>query len=368
MTTANTETALDPVFARNPVEAAALRERHIAIVGLGSGGSAVALMAARAGVGRFTLVDPDVLSLENVGRHMLMRDSVGMSKVRGVERAIKNINPSSEVRAFPVDFKKLSRGDFLGVPRPDILVGATDSLECESVLNAMSLEEGIPAVYGGAWGGGSVGEILYVVPGRTPCLECVFGFRRETEQTSAGDPRKYTDPEFDGTRVLSQAGLWPSIVQTASVAFNVILGLLLPDSAFGRHFIDCERTLLFLNVSAFDAPLQPLAVTAARPAKGCAVCQPTKLHELGRDLGHFQHREILHDQAPSQPIAMGDPSELACPEGDEGSRASGDTVDLTPDASALAEERSGDDGSPSPPLGEASPPREIHLPKIRWCW
>ena len=47
---------IDPVFARNPHEAERLAGKHILIVGLGSGGSALALMAARAGVGRLTLV------------------------------------------------------------------------------------------------------------------------------------------------------------------------------------------------------------------------------------------------------------------------------------------------------------------------
>ena len=58
---------IDPVFARNPKEAERLSRKHLAIVGCGSGGSAFASMAARAGIGRFTLIDPDVLALENVG-------------------------------------------------------------------------------------------------------------------------------------------------------------------------------------------------------------------------------------------------------------------------------------------------------------
>ena len=63
----------DPVFARNPKEAERLSGKHLAIVGCGSGGSAFADMAARSGIGKFTLVDPDALALENIGRHTLSR-------------------------------------------------------------------------------------------------------------------------------------------------------------------------------------------------------------------------------------------------------------------------------------------------------
>src|ERR1700682_3107626 len=77
-------TMIDPIFARNPKEAARLIPKHVALVGCGSGGSAIALIAARAGVGKFTVIDHDTLSLENIGRHMLSRGDVGKPKVEGL--------------------------------------------------------------------------------------------------------------------------------------------------------------------------------------------------------------------------------------------------------------------------------------------
>ncbi|MDO8943269.1 MAG: ThiF family adenylyltransferase, partial [Desulfobacterales bacterium] len=204
--------AIDPVFARNPEEAAVLRERHVLLVGLGSVGSALALMAARTGIGRFTLVDPEALELENVGRHMLSRDSVGVPKVQGVERAIKSVNPAAEVQAYATDLMRLSPADLLQPSPPDLILCGADSFACTSAVNTLSLEANIPAVYVGCWGSARVGEILYVVPGQTPCLECVLGFRRDATPTLADDPRKYTESNFDTTRIPSQAGLWPSIL------------------------------------------------------------------------------------------------------------------------------------------------------------
>jgi ThiF family protein len=262
---------IDPVFARNPQEAERLSQKHLAIIGCGSGGSAFASMAARAGIGRFTLVDPDALALENVGRHVLSRSDVGTSKVLGVKCMIEEVNPKSEVEAICEKFTDLSH-------KPDLLIAATDSFACESAINDYSLRECVPAVYGGCWGEASVGEILYVVPGKTPCYECFAGFRRKVEIPA--DARKYTDPDFDSTKVPGQAGLWANILIITGVMFQVALGLLDPENERAQ-LIDYERTLFLVNVSNFQTMLQPLAVTFGKVKKGCAVCDESKLAELG---------------------------------------------------------------------------------------
>ncbi|MCL5670984.1 MAG: hypothetical protein M1423_06790, partial [Acidobacteria bacterium] len=164
--------------------------------------------------------------------------------------------------------------------KPDLLAVATDSFACESLVNDYSLREGVPAVYGGCWGEASVGEILYVVPGKTPCYECYAGFRRQAAEISP-DARKYTDPEFDGTRLPGQAGLWANILMITGVMFQVVLGLLDPESD-RRQLIDFEHTLFPVNVSKFGAHLQPLAVTFGKVKKGCAVCAESALAELGK--------------------------------------------------------------------------------------
>src|ERR1700687_576668 len=136
---------IDPVFARNPKEAERLSKKHLALIGCGSGGSALASMAARAGIGSFTLVDPDALTLENVCRHVLSRSDDGKPKVKSLKRVLKEINPAAEVEALCRKFDTLSR-------KADLLVAATDSFECESAINDYSLCKGIPVLYCGSWG------------------------------------------------------------------------------------------------------------------------------------------------------------------------------------------------------------------------
>jgi len=282
---------VDPVFARNPREAETFGRKHVLFLGAGSGGSAMILMAARAGVGRFTLIDPDMLAPENIGRHMLSLESVGQPKVKALKRAVKAINRQARIATFVEDFRKLKPGEIFQGSKPDLLVGGTDSFGCDSMLNTLSLEFGIPAVYAGCWGEASVGEILYVVPGKTPCFECFARFRRDKAPLPKDDPRKYTDPDYDETRLPGQAGLWANIVVIAGIAFQLVLALLDPEGERGKNLIDYEHTLFLANVSAYDSPLRPLAVTFGQVKKGCAICDESRLGELGEELMGEGNRE-----------------------------------------------------------------------------
>jgi len=235
-------------------------------------------MAARAGIGKCTLVDPDTLSLENLGRHMLSRRDVGKPKVEGLRSKILEFNPQAQVNAISGKFEGLEE-------RPDLVIAATDSFACEAEVNSYALQAYVPAVFCSCWGEASVGEILYVVPGKTPCYQCYAGFRRSTVEVPEipPDPKKYTDPDFDGTKLPGQAGLWANILMVACLGFQIALALLDPESDRAA-LIDNEHTLFLLNVSKYDSPLQPLAVTFGKVKKGCAVCDESQLAALGTSL------------------------------------------------------------------------------------
>src|SRR5437870_1473701 len=97
------------VFSRNPRERELLREKHLIIVGLGSVGSALALMGARAGVGRFTLIDADEVQPENIARHFCDLDTIGQPKAEAVADLIHHVNPAADTIAFNHDFRAMDR-------------------------------------------------------------------------------------------------------------------------------------------------------------------------------------------------------------------------------------------------------------------
>jgi molybdopterin/thiamine biosynthesis adenylyltransferase len=244
------------------------------MVGQGSGGSVVTSMLAKAGVERFTLFDPDELSLDNLKRHVLGPEYVGKPKVDGMKAHIMSHNPACQVRAHEWAFgsKRLQRKCWLGLDpcmdrreredaygfstKPDLVVSCVDSLACESLINAYSLAENVPVVYGGVHGAARVAEIMYVIPGKTPCYEC---YEREGPLPEPTQEH-YTDPNHDPTKMPTMPGLWGDVLLAASLQFQVVLGVL------GLRPLPAPLTLFNIH----EQPLFKAEFWNQKP--GCAIC------------------------------------------------------------------------------------------------
>src|SRR5438128_6217509 len=131
----STEDLVSRIFSRNPREREVLQQKQVVIVGTGSVGSAIALMAARAGVGKFTLIDPDELTPENVCRHFCDLSQIGRSKAYAVSELIRRINPQAVVTPQAEDFRTMNRrGLGMNFGEDALLVAATDAFECQSLV------------------------------------------------------------------------------------------------------------------------------------------------------------------------------------------------------------------------------------------
>jgi hypothetical protein len=71
-----------------------LAGKQVAVVGCGSAGSKIAASLARSGVGRFILVDDDVLLPENLVRNELDWRDVGSHKADALSARLKLVNPA----------------------------------------------------------------------------------------------------------------------------------------------------------------------------------------------------------------------------------------------------------------------------------
>ncbi len=186
---------------RGVFESDRLRSKSALILGLGSGGSFVARELARAGVGRFILIDHDRLEPSNVCRHELGLADVGRLKVNAMRAYILDRNPVAEVSAhsFHVDGTTLSNLIDLCRPTPDIVVCGTDNRESRLLLNRAALLVGAVALYGGVRRRAYAGQVLRVVPRLTPCYQCfikgVPDVASDVEISSPSDARRiaYSD-------------------------------------------------------------------------------------------------------------------------------------------------------------------------------
>jgi len=129
----------------------ALEERHgkelhkafssatVAICGLGGLGSNIAIVLARAGIGKLILIDFDRVDITNLHRQQYKADQIGMYKTEALADNLREIAPYIELemhteRITEDNAVKLLQG-------ADIICEAFDDAECKAMLTDTVLTE-----------------------------------------------------------------------------------------------------------------------------------------------------------------------------------------------------------------------------------
>jgi molybdopterin/thiamine biosynthesis adenylyltransferase len=144
----------DQAFQRNigwltREEQQALRNKRVAIGGLGGCGGAYVTTLARLGIGAFSLADFDSFELANFNRQAGAKMStVGKPKLDVVRAMALDINPELNIRSFPSGVEDGRIDEFLD--GADIYVDAIDafSIEMRRKIYARCRALGISAVFG----------------------------------------------------------------------------------------------------------------------------------------------------------------------------------------------------------------------------
>lgn len=120
---------------------------NVLVAGLGGVGGYAVEMIARAGVGRITIVDNDVVSLSNCNRQLIaLQSNVGESKAELFAARIKDINPDVELTVNRSFIDEDNVDELLDSQRFDYVVDAIDTLSPKVALIEASLKRGYPLV------------------------------------------------------------------------------------------------------------------------------------------------------------------------------------------------------------------------------
>lgn len=123
-----------------------LSGRSVILFGLGGVGSYTAEALARAGIGRLTIVDNDVVSATNINRQLCaLHSTVGMPKVEVVKNRILDINPLCEVTALKRFYLPENSSEF-NLGSYDYIADAIDTVSAKIDLAVKSQELGIPMI------------------------------------------------------------------------------------------------------------------------------------------------------------------------------------------------------------------------------
>ena len=142
----------------------------MAIVGLGGLGSSAAFYLAAAGVGELILIDYDLVEESNLNRQILhFTPDLGKPKTQSAKEKIALLNPEIKVTTLTAQLRKESL-ELIG--EPDVLIDALDNMEARFLLNEYSYKKRIPLIHAAI--SGFEGRIITLLPGRTPCLACIY--------------------------------------------------------------------------------------------------------------------------------------------------------------------------------------------------
>jgi adenylyltransferase/sulfurtransferase len=148
-----------------------LKRAKVLVVGAGGLGSPISTYLAVAGIGKIILADFDSVEPGNLNRQFLHHEKdIGKEKIKSAEEKLLSLNP--EVKVETIREKITDENASSIVPPCDLIIDALDNFDTRHVLNRLAVERNIPLIHGAV--SGYRGQVTTIIPGKTPCLCCIF--------------------------------------------------------------------------------------------------------------------------------------------------------------------------------------------------
>lgn len=261
-----------------------LAQKRVGIIGLGSGGGFAAQSLAMSGIGKFVLVDADILEESNVVRHVCDRRDIGKPKVEAVADMILQRNPKADLETR---FGKIE-DNLDALDNLDILIVGVDGENAKYTINQACLARNLTAVYAGVYERGEGGDTVIIRPYDGPCYACWAAELRDGLSPAINDTDQTLDYGMIGPSGTLEAepGLWLHVVRVAAVQTDLALNELLRGSKVaqtlpGNTLIMANRTLEIVDGHQ-NQPHTALWVMIERDPD-CFVCGTTQTTALSLD-------------------------------------------------------------------------------------
>ena len=148
-----------------------LKASRVLIAGAGGLGTVIATYLAAAGIGTLRIADCDVVEPTNLNRQILhWGKDLGQPKTASAAEKLSALNSLICVEEIVGRIDEASSEAIAA--DCDLIVDALDNLATRHLLNRTALRKGIPFIHGAVRG--LQGQATTVLPGKTPCLRCLF--------------------------------------------------------------------------------------------------------------------------------------------------------------------------------------------------
>lgn len=148
-----------------------LKNASVLISRIGGVGGLVAMQLAAAGVGRLVLAHAGVIRPSDLNRQLLMtHDGIGASRIDVALRRLREFNPHLDLVGVPENMDEGNAERLVG--SVDVAVDCAPLFPERYAMNRACVSLGRPLVESAMYG--LEGQLTTMVPGRTPCLRCLY--------------------------------------------------------------------------------------------------------------------------------------------------------------------------------------------------
>jgi molybdopterin/thiamine biosynthesis adenylyltransferase len=282
------------LFSRNSglLETTALQQSGVIVCGCGSVGSLAALELARSGIGRFLLIDPELLAIENLCRHQCGLADVGRRKVQAVADRIRQINPQAVVNSEHLPLEQLDPAvvaRFCEANADTLMLACADSRRADQHASRLAAALSLPFLAIGLWERAFAGEIFYSHPGEPmPCYGCAFDGLAGELSSRAEPERRFYSNETELEKLHFQPGIAIDIAFVTEIGLKLALDLLNRDNPEHVHRLLGRLSQYTLVCNSNDPQLggeraeifsHPLQVTTSIQVGYGEGCPPCRLQD-----------------------------------------------------------------------------------------
>lgn len=136
----------------------------------GLGGS-LAYSLAAAGIGKLVIAHAGNVKPSDLNRQILMtHDWLGKPRVESAERRLKELNPRLDIEAVPENVSEANAADL--VAKVDLVFDCAPLFAERFAMNRQCVLQSKPMIEAAMFS--MEGQVTTIVPGRTPCLACIY--------------------------------------------------------------------------------------------------------------------------------------------------------------------------------------------------
>lgn len=246
-------------------------ELSVAVFGCGSGGSVVAYLMGKTGIGSITLADGDRLTRANFPRHIGQPSQLNMLKTDIVMSRLRQDNPNITVETIDEALSAETRQRYAeAIAKSDYVVACTGSASCDHMVQQLCRELNKPATFGGAFERASGGLAFAFDPENSEggCINCLFEQTRNLQgSTNEIEDHQRHDYGLSEDELSAQQGLFVDIGIVAHLVTKVAITHLARGAS--QNLPDLPGNLVVWSNESFST--QWANVTRR---SDCSVCNP----------------------------------------------------------------------------------------------